>query len=361
MRRQFVVGCFVLLGARAATVSADDLLPDPAPDLVIHADISTGRRVLATTLAIVPGLLVRGTGSYVAHDRPTAKRLLLMAGLGLGLAAAGGIPVGVSGANPYLLVPFVPMAIAGVGLFTQSWLADVVHAAGGQLEGHARARPPWSLQVGTVWTHDAYRDRGLLHGIARTSIDRWNFEVGGWLDADQVYRSGDFTVGYRMRGSPHHDGRDLDDGSYLELRAAGRLRDGRGDHVQVATVEGELVGRLDFARIAAALTGTYGELTTGIGGERAAYTMAHQWDSLLLGRFTWGAYLGRRGELQLFYDHRRDTIAGGIAAWRAAGFVGSLGASVDLRVRGPWAMRAELEYGGSVVSTLAVRYQGGAR
>jgi hypothetical protein len=87
----------------------------------------------------------------------------------------------------------------------------------------------------------------------------------------------------------------------------------------------------------------------------------HELHSLLLGRFAWGTYLGDRGELALFYDHRRDSMAGGLAAGRAAGFVGSFGAALELLVSGPWAVRAELEIGTAYVSTVALRYHGGPR
>jgi hypothetical protein len=128
----------------------------------------------------------------------------------------------------------------------------------------------------------------------------------------------------------------------------------------VLTAEIEVVGRLDLDRLWPSLHGSFAEVTTGVGIERATLAgTAHETGGLLLGRFAWGYYLCDRGELKLFYDHRRDSFAGGIAAYRAAGFVGSAGGAVDLRVWGPWAARAELEFGSAWVGTVAVRFQGG--
>jgi hypothetical protein len=89
--------------------------------------------------------------------------------------------------------------------------------------------------------------------------------------------------------------------------------------------------------------------------------MDHEYASELLGRFLWGIYLGNRGEAAVIYDHRRDGLVGGLPAWRASGFVGSIGASLDLRVHGPWAARAEVDVGNAWVTTVAVAYRGGAR
>ena len=100
-------------------------------------------------------------------------------------------------------------------------------------------------------------------------------------------------------------------------------------------------------------------MSIGGGLERAAFETEDEKGGLLLGRFAYGVYLGRRGEAQLFYDHRRDSFAGGIAAYRAAGFVGSVGAMADVRITGRWGVHAELEIGSAWVMSLGLRYQGG--
>ena len=56
----------------------------------------------------------------------------------------------------------------------------------------------------------------------------------------------------------------------------------------------------------------------------------------------------------MFYDHRRDSLAGGLPAGRAAGFFGSLGARTELAL-GRWTAHASLEVGAAWVTTLGVR------
>jgi hypothetical protein len=52
-------------------------------------------------------------------------------------------------------------------------------------------------------------------------------------------------------------------------------------------------------------------------------------------------------------------MVGGLAAWRAAGYVGSFGANLDLRIGGPWAVRTTFEVGNAYVTSFALRYHGG--
>lgn len=321
---------------------------------------STGERVIATIITASPGgFLARGVGSWLTNDSRTGKRLAKIGALGLGLMVVGGLPTGISGGNPYLLIPFVPMLVAGTGMFMQSWFADIFNAAGVDAPGQPRARVPWALEAGLVWTHDAYRDRALFRGAARAVTGRLELGATGYVhDTQQTYVAGDLSIGVRILGAEAH-GYAIDDGSYLMIRGTGRFRDDASDRVQVTTGELELLGRLDLFHVSDVLDGSFAELSTGGGMERAAFSTASEKGGLLLGRFAYGVYLGRRGEAQLYYDHRRDSFAGGIAAWRAAGFVGSVGAMTDVRLVGRWGVHAELEIGSAWVTSIGLRYMGG--
>jgi len=151
------------------------------------------------------------------------------------------------------------------------------------------------------------------------------------------------------------------DGSRLVARAGLRVHRDDDDRVTLTTGEAELRGRLDLAHIDSVLDGTFVDLSAGIGIEHASYTGAADNNSLLLGGFAWGIYLGERGEATLFYDNRRDSLAGGLPWLHTAGFVGSFGTAVDILVAPHWAVHAGLEVGNAWVTTLAVRYHGGGR
>nr|MBA3391729.1 hypothetical protein [Deltaproteobacteria bacterium] len=317
------------------------------------------RRLAAIGTSIVPGIVLRGAGSYVIGEKPAARRLAITGGIGLGAMLVGGLVVGVSGGSPYTVVPGVPVLLVGAGLYVPTWFADIWVAAGGsRVTPERRAPAPWSVEVGTTYLRDPFRKRALIRTAATYELDKIGLGASSLVDADGASKTGDAEVRWRLRGSAA-SGAAIDYGSKLLVRAGYRIHRDDEDDVTLQTLEAELLGRLDLLYIHRAFDGNFIEISTGLGVELATYARdAHDTGSLLLGRFAWGAYLGA-SELTVFYDHRRDSLAGGFPAWRASGFVGSFGASTLLRVGGPFTLHAELEIGNAWVSTLALRYQGG--
>ncbi len=323
--------------------------------------ISVPRQTLGILGAVIPGVVVRGAGSYIVGEKRAARRLAVIGGIGLGGMIVGGLPLGLTGGNQYLILPAVPLLITGAGLFFTSWFSDLWVAAGGRcVAGVPRARAPWAIEAGSIWLHDAYRKRALLRGSVQLTLGRVELSAGGLQHVGGEQTEGELGARVRIFGADA-TGAVVADGSGLWIRAAVRARDDDEDRVQVATAEIEAIARVDLHRIDPALRGAFTELSSGLAVERAALS-ADRSDvgSLLLARFAWGAYLGDRGEVSAFYSHRRDQLAGGLPAGGAAGFLGSVGANLHVRVLGPWAVRGELEIGSAWVSTLVLRYQGGS-
>lgn len=342
----------VALVASAAPAGAEPA-PPPRPSAL--------RRAAAITAAIVPGFVLRGAGSWVIGERRTARTLARTAVIGVGAMVVGGVAVGLSGGYDGLIIPGAPILLLGAGLALPTWLADIWVAAGGERVGLPRAAPPWSLELGATWLHSAYRERALGHVAAQLELGRLGLGARGMLDTAADAQDASIEARWRLRG-PAATGEVVACGSRLGLRAAASVHRDTDDEVTLATLEAELVGRGDLAAFDPRLAGQFIELSTGLGVERASYPGgAHDLGSLLLGRFAWGVYLGRRGEAAIGYDHRRDSLAGGLAAFRASGFFGSFRADVALRVAGPWGVAAAVEVGSAWVSTLALRYHGGAR
>lgn len=321
-----------------------------------RAEDADGASAAALAAAVVPGVVVHGAGAFVAGHRETAKHLLEMEAVGLALVGLGAALIQGSRGSEYTVEPGVPLAIAGAGLILPSWFDDLwLAAGGGRLHGRALAIPAYTLELGTSWQRDAYRHRGLVRAAADVEVGRWGLAAGAYLDSEGASRTGDLDLHYRIAGGGGADG------SRLIARAAVRYLGDDADAVTIATLEAELVGRLELQHLDPFLAGTFAEITTGYGVDRVSYTTgAHDYDTLLLGRFAWGMYLGARGEVTVFYDHRRDGLVGGFAAWRAAGFVGSFGAGATVRVAGPWAVRAEAQFGNASLTTLALQYRGGS-
>ncbi len=319
--------------------------------------ISSPRRVAAIAASLTTGLFIRGVGSYLVGEKRTAKRLALIGGIGLGSAVAGGVPVGVSGGYPPTM-PLMPLLLVGAGAFVTTWWADIGVAAGASRSGEARTAPPWSLELAMLYLSDPYRQTGLGRLAGNIEIGRLQLGAAGLLDAEDELRTGELEARVRIYGAPA-TGEVVDDGSRLLLRAGFRDHQDDGDRVGIRTAELEVLGRLDLHRIDRALHGSFIQMSSGIGVERIAYTGDHDNSSVLLGTFGWGLYLGNRGEAQLFYDHRRDSMVGGIAAGRAAGFVGSVGVSLDWVFDPKWATHLEIDVGNAWLTTFAIKYRGG--
>jgi hypothetical protein len=339
------------LAARPAAADSDEP-PRPAT--------SASRRAAAIAAAIFPGVILRGAGSWVVGERRIARRLAATGALGMAIAVVGAAPVGLSRSHPATIWPGVPLIVTGTGTFLSSWFADIwVAAGGGQRPTAARTPPPWSLDVATTWLHDAYRERALFVAAGHLELGRLGLDAGGYLDARNASRLAELGARWRLLGPPP-TGAAVADGSRLVIRTAARLERDDDDRVTLATLEAELSGRLDLAHLDPAIRGGFLELSAGGGAGRTTYPQdRHDLDAILLAGFGFGAYLGDRGEVAMFYDHRRDGLAGGLAAGRAASFVGSFGSRLELRVAGSWAVRGQLQVGNAWVTTVGLRYLGG--
>ena len=344
--------------ARADGAPTSPTAAEPSADE--SSEVSTTRRLAAIGAAIVPGVVIHGSGSWVLHEQRAAKRLAVTGWIGLGAMALGGAAVGLTGGSPEMVIWGVPAMIAGAGLWLPTWFADIWYAAGGpRVRGEPHAASPWSVELGTTWLHDAYRERALVRGAGRIELGRVGVGASGLVDAEGRARTGDVEARVRILGAAA-TGAAIADGSKLYVRAAVRRHVDDDDQVAISTVEAEVGARADLQRVDRNLAGSFVDVSLGMGLERVRYAdLVSDTDTLFLGRFAWGLYLGTRSELTVFYDHRRDSLAGGIAAWRAAGFVGSVGANVDLRLGGPLSFVGELEIGNGWVTTAGVRYHGG--
>ncbi len=325
-----------------------------ADDVVVEHEVNAGRRALAITAAVFPGIIVRGAGSYVVGEKHAA-RLLLASELGalLVAGAAGGL-LQITNGSPYAM-PATPIVVAGVGAFLTSWVEDIWIAAGGaRVPGTPSVPPAWSLELGETWQHDVYRERLLQRAAGTVTFGRFGAGAAGLVDTNGESWLAFSDVRVRVIGDPAC-------ADCVVARVGGRLQRDRADQVTQLVGEVEIIGRLGLGRFDPAFHSNFVELSTGLGANRITYaSTVSEVDALLLGRFAWGAYLPG-GELTVYYDHRRDGLAGGIQAWRAAGFIGSFGANVDIRIDGPWALRGEFQIGNAYLSTLALAYRGGAR
>jgi hypothetical protein len=179
---------------------------------------------------------------------------------------------------------------------------------------------------------------------------------GAWIALDDDNQRARLESRYRFwRG---------EDASRLEVVAAATHHRYHDDGFNVSTLEASVGGRLDMARVARTMAGSFADLSLGIGSELTSYYAAGAGADLgemLLVRFGYGVALGCagcpvRGEASLYYDHRRDTFTGGISPGTGpgSGFMGLVGVEGLVHLGSRWGARARFEQGSARVLSLGL-------
>ncbi len=320
--------------------------------------------------ALVPGLVLHGAGHYVAGEKRTAGRLLAIEGGGVLGLGGGLVLLATTGASRRLVAPVAALTFVGAGLFVMSTLADLygVLAPAGGTGSPLLVAPRFGAELGLRYVYDptfAYRAFSVQALEARAG----GFRVtqSSWFSLNEHHnRRLRLEGAYRLVGPrPAGAGERASDGSFLEAEAALTDHDFGSDGFAVTTGEVSLRGRLDLARVGRTLEGSFAEL--GVGAALAANRYEghpDEADSLLLGGFAFGAYLGRPGgrwgEAKVYYDHRHDGFAAGLKMrGLGSGVPGHFGARALFYVTPAWGALIEAEAGSAYVTGLSLLYRYG--
>jgi hypothetical protein len=313
-----------------------------------------GRRALAGAASVVPGIVLHGSGHFVLCEPETARKLAVLEGAGAVSLAGSTAGLALTGASRYLVAPLAIGAWAGASLFVLTFLADVYGVANSERQPLPVLRPPrLAVETGLRYVYDPqFSYRAFVIELFR--LDLSPFWLEPRLDAaigasNQRYA---LLAGHRLLGTTRR--RLARDETYLEVRAGLADHAYAEDGFAMTTAELSLAGRLDLVRLGRTLVGSFAEAELGF---------AHQWsrfdglpgdqtDELLL-RTSFGASFGAgniRGETRLAYNHRRDTLAGGIrAAGIPAGYLGFLEHRSELYVGPRFGVATEVNYGSAFI------------
>jgi hypothetical protein len=352
-----VVALLALLDATVARAPAE-APPPPAAE-------PPPRRLLPIAAALAPGLIIHGSGHFVAGDRRSAYRLLAAESVGLGVVAAGIAGLSLTGASRKTVAPFILLTGAGVATMATTALADlygVSAPAGGW--GRPLAPPPVEASLATLYVNNPtfpYR------WVAGTRAALW---TGGWRWAPAVYSNADaqtlrfeLRAGYRLRGP--RPGDEHPSSTHVDLSAGLLHHRERRDPAPFDHSTGDLSidGRFGLGGLLPSLMGSFVEW--GAGAALGAYHYGGPVDATeamdaLLMRFGFGCHFGqhaaRSGELLLAYDHRHDGFAGGM---KVGGLGSGAGGHMEITARtwlGPrWGLAAELQLGSAHVYGLSLR------
>ncbi|MBI2393140.1 MAG: hypothetical protein HYV09_26380 [Deltaproteobacteria bacterium] len=335
---------------------------------------------LAPVTAVVPGALVHGSGHFVAGHTTTAKRLLITETIGLALVVGSLGGLAATGASRYTVTPLAVGAVVGFDLFALSFLADVygTTAPDGGTGAPLRTRSRLESEVGVRAVHDpqfpygavAVQRLDLREGRVRLSPSAWQAPRGGAGELSVLVSARLVGPGTRPEDTRHlaepqtHPA----DGSFLDAELVGGHRGYLGDGFSTTWVEWRASGRLDLHHVGSTLRGSFAELQLGAALATHRYSIgASERDVLLLTRIGWGMYVGRglshAGEVTVFYDHRRDTITGGmLLPGIGAGYLGFAGFSARYFLDRTFGVAAEGLVGSAWIGgvSLVVRQAGRA-
>jgi hypothetical protein len=326
-----------------------------------------GRDALSIGAAIVPGIVVHGTGHWVAGKPETARRLLAAEGAGIGLVLLGGVPIVLTGANRYLTGPAAALVVTGVGMFAVSFLADLygVAAPSGGFGRPLTAEPLVSTQIGYAYIYDPQFDyRSFVTHRLDIWFNQWRLSPSAWFAMNDRHASWRLLGAWRGYGPTARDSRRAPDGSFLEPRLALGYQHYGSEGFRVGSAEASLNGRYDLRRFDANLTGSFAEL--GLGWALQAFDFdapgrrfGADTADLLLARFAFGMYFGSAGsELSFYYDHRHDDYAAGLkVSGLGSGVIGHFGLNGRWFLHDQWGIEVIGEVGSAYLSALSVVFR----
>lgn len=341
LRHSILALSLVLLAASAAEAEEPRAtktdVASPAEGSSGSPTVTPQRRALSAGAAVIPGVIVHGTGHYVLGETRTGNRLLLAEGVGLGMFLGGGATVFATGASRYVVGPAAAVAVVGFGLFATSFLADVY----GTLSPDAGAAgkrlyilPFIETEVGYRYINDPqFAYRNFIVESVSMRADRFRVTPSGWFSTTGDSARYRLEAAYRFAGAlPRKQPRDL---SSLDVVAAGVHH--RYETVGFGIWSGEVaaLGRYDLQNIGPTLRGAFVEGGLGLGHQWIVYDLPGldvpaDDEALLLARFGFGVVLRGRAapgsEVLAYYDHRHDDYAGGfLMPGLTSGVLGRLG------------------------------------
>lgn len=324
--------------------------------------------VLAGTLAVFPGLVVPGLGHRIAKDRRTGSKLLRIGGAGWLAAIAGVGIIGGTGASRRLTPGLIPLVVGGVGMGLMTWSADIYGSFGGAGIGGAPRlyQPRLTFGAGYLYVHDPQFVYDHFTDLAAAAaLGAWRGNAAIQLDPGAENYRARLGAAYRVSGS--RPGVLAKTGSFLDIRTAVNYHHFGRESFAMATAELAAAGRYDLASLSPSLRGGFAELELGLLGVLTDYQVSDVGTDRsveMLLRFAYGVYVGQgqtggfHGEARIFYEHRRDDFAGGLATRPgSSGFIGGFGTDATVFFNRSMGAGARFQIGSAYVAGLMLLYQ----
>ncbi len=354
--------------AHAQTSTAPSTSTPQANDLQAPKQAAAptlGRRIGASALALGPGLLVHGTGSYVMKDKLVARRLLLSEGVSLGAFLAAGSLLAATGASRKLVAVGLPIVMTGLAVFMIGWAADIyaVTTGGRDVTGTPQLAAI-EAELGHRYVYDPqFAYRNFIYGHADLRAGRFRISPSAWVGADDDNQRLNLDSAYRMWGRNMQ--RATRDGTHADLAMGFTYHRYPGEKFAVYTPEWRIDGRLDLSHVGPSLRGAFVDGQLGYGLELYDFEVASGGPDpfgMLLARFGFGVYFGdsalRTGEASFYYDHRHDDFAAGLGVRGiGSGLLGHFGVKAQQFFLPAWGAGVLIEGGSAIVAGLSLKYR----
>lgn len=329
--------------------------------------------------AVFPGVLVHGAGTWLQGRRLTTQRLLLLESASLFAIALGGIVIYETGAARDFAGAATLTIAAGVGGLSSSLLGSLYAT--------------WSPPRG--WGAAQRRLPSLVSGLGYTYVSESPFDENhfmtaqvdgrlyGWhlgVDAIVSPTAGDEQLaaraGYRLLG-PRAGREPAADGSYLEPQVGYSSQGFDRYGFVTRTAQVQIEGRLDVEHWLPDVRGAFFQASVGLARQWVEFdvpgTQATDASGILLLHSGFGVYVGARapqaadatalppgGEVELYYDHRRDGLTGGMkTSGPSSGFAGHVGLRAQYFVSEAWGLNGTLALGSTWVLGSSVLFRTG--
>jgi hypothetical protein len=326
---------------------------DPPP----RCSPSDLRRAAALGAALVPGILVHGTGHWVLCESKAARKLATYELIGVATTVGSGAGLALTGASQYVVAPLALGALTGLGLFSVTFLADVYGVLAPVVgRGAPGPVPRLSLQTGVRSIYDPHFEyRWLLSHAFR--YQRGPYWIAPRLDAALDAHNQRYSLRAGRGLLPRPAGATAPSRTALDLQVGVSDHNYNNEGFATTTLELAFTGRLQLEALAPNLKGSFAEGAAGYAREITRYDgLPTDGNDQLLARFGFGFYLGRpgglHGESSFVYDHRRDNFAGGLKLpGIGAGYAGHVEHRTELYLAEGIGAAAELTYGSAFIAS----------
>jgi hypothetical protein len=268
---------------------------------------------------------------------------------------ASGAAIGLTGASRYGNEITIPALVTGSGIFLNTAFADIYGSATGGRASRYAMPPSLSVTAGYGYINDPQFDYTHFSVVSASyRRDAIGVSPSLWTALDADNQRARLPVSYRL----------LDDnaGDFLQAQVAATYHRYGDDGFACTVGEVSIGGRLNSSQLGASLAGSFTSASIGYALHRTSYDVEGvpaDTIGLLLARFGYGLYLPNNGEVEGYYEHRRDGFSAGLSPSprNGSGFLGHFGVAVRQPLSDRFAVQLRSEIGAAWVSSVGIEFR----